>query len=130
MAERPRNVAAQRSCRAHVPARLGARRENLFRRVDNAPRHGQVGCWSWQHVELSELLPHLWRQRAPSDSESLVEHYPSGSNKGAALEAMPPLERDDFSSNRHPALGYCLSMTFVRKPVPTFRDHALSAPSR
>src|SRR5262249_56563399 len=42
------------------------------------------------------------------------------------------LERDDFSSNRHPALALWLSMIFFRKPVPTpdqvrgrlFRDHA------
>ena len=37
----------------------------------------------------------------------------------------PTLERDDFSSNHHPALALCLSMIFFRKPVPTFRDHAL-----
>src|SRR6266576_7313758 len=35
------------------------------------------------------------------------------------------LERDDFSSNRHPALAYWWSMIFFRKPVSTFRDHAL-----
>jgi hypothetical protein len=35
------------------------------------------------------------------------------------------LERDDVSSNHHPALAPCLSMIFFRKPVPTFRDHAL-----
>src|SRR5262249_40460313 len=35
------------------------------------------------------------------------------------------LERDDFSSNHHPALPLCLSMIFSRKPVSTFRDHAL-----
>jgi len=37
------------------------------------------------------------------------------------------LEWDDFSSNHHPALTFCLSMNFFRKPVPTFRDHALAA---
>jgi|GEM_PF-733713 len=36
------------------------------------------------------------------------------------------LERDDFSSNRHPALGSSWSMIFSRKPVPTFRHHALA----
>src|SRR5262249_60773763 len=36
------------------------------------------------------------------------------------------LERDDFSSNRHSALALWLSMIFFRKPVPTFRDHALA----
>src|SRR5271170_7113076 len=43
------------------------------------------------------------------------------------------LERDDFSSNRHPALSSCLSMISGQtlrvcpegKPVPTFPDHAL-----
>ena len=43
------------------------------------------------------------------------------------------LERDDFSSNRHPALSFCLSMIPAQtlrvcregKPVPTFPDHAL-----
>ena len=30
------------------------------------------------------------------------------------------LEQDDFSSNRHPALTLCLSMSFFAKPVPTF----------
>src|SRR3984893_14983845 len=45
------------------------------------------------------------------------------------------LERDDFSSNRHPALSSCLSMISAQtlrvcregKPVPTFPDHALGA---
>jgi len=36
------------------------------------------------------------------------------------------LERDDFSSSRHPALSFCLSMIFSEKPVPTFPDHALA----
>jgi hypothetical protein len=37
------------------------------------------------------------------------------------------LDRDDFSSNRHPDLAFWWSMIFFRKPVPTFRDHALNA---
>src|SRR5258705_2039649 len=44
------------------------------------------------------------------------------------------IERDDFSSNRHPALSFCLSMISAQtlrvcregKPVPTFPDHALT----
>src|SRR5262249_24475517 len=36
------------------------------------------------------------------------------------------LERDDFCLNRHPALAFWWSMIFFRKPVPTFRDHALA----
>src|SRR3974377_1595439 len=49
---------------------------------------------------------------------------------GIGLAALNDLrhERDDFSSNNHPALLLCLSMIFVRKPVPTFRDHALVNP--
>ncbi|WP_207234675.1 hypothetical protein, partial [Bradyrhizobium sp. Leo170] len=39
------------------------------------------------------------------------------------------LERDDFSSNRHPTLALCLSMIFFGKPVSTFPDHALVASS-
>src|SRR3974390_3237663 len=35
-------------------------------------------------------------------------------------------ERGDFSSNRHPALPLCLSMSFFAKPVPTFAGHALA----
>src|SRR6266550_7143454 len=43
------------------------------------------------------------------------------------------LERDDFSSNRHLAQSFCLSMISAQtlrvcregKPVPTFPDHAL-----
>jgi hypothetical protein len=41
------------------------------------------------------------------------------------LQTAARLERDDFSLNRHPALASCLSMIFFRKPLHTFRDHAL-----
>jgi len=34
-------------------------------------------------------------------------------------------ERDDFSSNRQPAVSFCLSMTFFGKLAPTFPGHAL-----
>jgi hypothetical protein len=36
------------------------------------------------------------------------------------------LERDDFSLNRHPALIFLLEHGLFRKPVTTFRDHALA----
>ena len=42
---------------------------------------------------------------------------------GSSLPAR--LEQDDFSSNRHPALSLCLSMSFFAKPVPTFAADAL-----
>jgi hypothetical protein len=32
-----------------------------------------------------------------------------------------PIERDDFSSNRHPALSFCLSMIFSENRFPLFR---------
>jgi hypothetical protein len=32
-----------------------------------------------------------------------------------------PLERDDFSSNRHPALSFCLSMIFSENRCTLFR---------
>jgi hypothetical protein len=46
-----------------------------------------------------------------------------------------PLERDDFSSNRHPALSHlfehdlranALGVCREGKPLPTFPDHALN----
>src|SRR5262245_49285697 len=42
--------------------------------------------------------------------------------------AAPPraLERDDFSSSHHPALRSRFARDLFRKPVPTFRDHALN----
>jgi predicted acylesterase/phospholipase RssA len=47
---------------------------------------------------------------------------------GTSIRAInAALERDDFSSNRQPALASSWSMIFFRKPVSTFRDHALIA---
>src|SRR6266702_8989330 len=51
----------------------------------------------------------------------------------ALLHPAISLERDDFSSSRHPALSFCLSMISAQtlrvcregKPVPTFPDQAL-----
>jgi hypothetical protein len=48
-----------------------------------------------------------------------------------AVDASFCLERDDLSSNRHPALAFCLSMISAQtlrvcregKPVSTFPDH-------
>src|SRR5437588_652946 len=43
------------------------------------------------------------------------------------MRRLLPLERDDFRSNRHPAvISFCLSMSFFTKPVPTFAGHALA----
>ena len=38
----------------------------------------------------------------------------------ARTRAAKRLERDDFSSNRHPALGYCWSMIFSENRYPLF----------
>jgi hypothetical protein len=46
---------------------------------------------------------------------------------GLDLHVMNPardylfLDRDDFSSNRHPALSFCLSMIFSENRFPLFR---------
>src|SRR5262245_43992430 len=45
--------------------------------------------------------------------------------KGAGMICSRSLERDDFSSSHHPALSSCFARDLFRKPVPTFRDHAL-----
>jgi hypothetical protein len=44
-----------------------------------------------------------------------------GPGAGSEADRLPMLERDDFSSNRHPLVEHDL----FRKPVSTFRDHAL-----
>ena len=44
---------------------------------------------------------------------------------GIANFGIGTLERDDFCSNRHPAPSHCFARDLFRKPVPTFRDHAL-----
>src|SRR5271165_6878783 len=44
----------------------------------------------------------------------------------AAVLDHSTVRQDDFSSNRHPALSLCLSMSFFAKPVPTFAGHALA----
>src|SRR5262249_46029153 len=38
-----------------------------------------------------------------------------------------PLDHDPIKLNRNHRLAFCLSMIFFRKPVPTFRDHALAS---
>jgi hypothetical protein len=52
----------------------------------------------------------------------------SASVSGKALrspKAKANLKAKWFRLNRHFALAHCLSMIFFRKPVSTFRDHAL-----
>ncbi len=65
-------------------------------------------------------MPRIVRylQTAPSPAR------PAG-GKESGFVGLSGLERDDFSSNRHPALALLLEHDLFRKPVPTFRDHAL-----
>src|SRR3954464_9835098 len=42
------------------------------------------------------------------------------------LSRLRTLERDDVSSSRHPALPLLFAHDLFRKPVATFRDHALA----
>jgi hypothetical protein len=61
----------------------------------------------------------------------ILPHLAAGLNTvQAAKTRVPPdspdrppdrLERDDFSSNRHPALFFCLSMIFSENRHPLFR---------
>ena len=62
------------------------------------------------------------------DKVGSIGHNAAPTQDGGALGTLR-LERDDFSSNRHPALSFCLSMIFFGKPVPTFPDHALAVRS-
>src|SRR2546425_11477733 len=51
-----------------------------------------------------------------------MAHMPSTSPKTKASERdTRPLERDDFSSNRHRTLSFCLSMIFSETRYPLFR---------
>ena len=46
--------------------------------------------------------------------------YPSAPQRAGALRRDEPLERDDVSSSRHPALPLCLSMIFSENWSPLF----------
>jgi hypothetical protein len=52
--------------------------------------------------------------------EARVEFAAIPRLRGDKLFETPPLERDDSSSNRHPALAYCLSMMFSENRYPLF----------
>src|SRR5262245_31988834 len=75
-------------------------------------------------------LPAFFQQNGWGDAESASgpgSSIAGASLFGAELEAlMRDLKRDDFSSNRHLAFSLLLEHDLFRKPVPTFRDHALS----
>src|SRR5262245_45964347 len=73
-----------------------------------------------------------WGQTPTFGDVGSMSGPPESRHDGAIYEYTPqraarhaPLKRDDFSSNRHPALAYCWSVIFSEKPVPTFPGHAL-----
>ena len=68
-------------------------------------------------------LPLPARAGRGSERPSRIRDKSSCSGSGSCVHA---LKRDDFSSNRHLALGPWWSMIFFRKPLHTFRDHALA----
>src|SRR6202051_2352412 len=76
------------------------------------------------------------RPYATPSSISFFDHYLSNAhtaedeavkNSGVVKSAKVVLERDDFSSNRHPALFFCLSMIFSENRFPLFRIMLLIA---
>jgi hypothetical protein len=78
-------------------------------------------------------LPRPWQS---GDAGRLIESIRR--ECGSMLRGPEPPERDDFSSNHHPALSFCLSMISAQtlrvcreeKPVSTFPDHALAIKSQ
>jgi hypothetical protein len=62
-------------------------------------------------------------QRSCSSTQAATRNIMPACSRASIAD----LEQDDFSSSHHPALPLCWSMIFFRKPVPTFRDHALAS---
>jgi hypothetical protein len=81
--------------------------------------HATKACVSEKRPLTNRIGGHFARIKAiPARSRPITGYRGKSPVRG--------LERDDFSSNRHPALSFCLSMIFFGKPVSTFPDHALS----
>jgi len=97
----------------------------VFYRYPDAGRHG---CERGRN--LSRRSPDVPMGASEGTNEMSEPEFPnSPACNGTSGEW---LERDDFSSNRHTALSFCLSMISAQtlrvcregKPVPTFPDHA------
>jgi uncharacterized protein (TIRG00374 family) len=88
---------------------------------------------SLSHLALAAILLSLCALVAAFVLATFVGNWRSGrlrSTTGRRFHRRRPetigfLERDDFSSSYHRALTFCLARDLLRKPVPTFRDHAL-----
>jgi hypothetical protein len=104
-------------CSRHRFDELGAEGE----REGLQPERGQP-CGPPQHIQRSgnrevvRIRPSEWCLACVARLMSSWKAASPGPRR---------LERDEFSSNRHPALRYRWSVIFFRKPVPTFRDHAV-----
>ena len=65
------------------------------------------------------------RGRAGLNAKDLISflfsHFAAARPTAEWLEPSARLEQDDLSSNRHPALVYCLSMIFSENRFPLFR---------
>ncbi len=121
----------------HIGAESGPRRIFELAFAPLARRLGWRPEFPWASLGASGRLGRETRRRQP-------DRAPPDAADGAFLADPLPqvLERDDFSSNRHPALSFCLSMISGQtlrvcpegKPVPAhgvvarghaFPDHAL-----
>jgi hypothetical protein len=84
-----------------------------------------VACVVVLFQQTREFVPIEPPPAGPQAGEKF--EFAAGENRHENACLGPGPERDDFSSNRHPALSFCLSMILLGKPVPTFPDHALNA---
>ena len=125
-------------------------RHCLTLRSDNLPESGKRQYENERRARISRRRPRKYKvlrdmreknreQLAPSffrrteycamRSNALQHRAPIrfASVAGKCIDRRVSLGRDDFSSIRHLALSFCLSMIFFGKPVPTFPDHALAS---
>src|SRR6266852_1989997 len=121
-------------------ARSGMNAPNgtFMKRLLSISHAEQIGCWACaaapnRHASAAITAVHtdgrirnarflILPSSLQLDRASLIE---IGLRLSLLLRSDRLLEPDDFSSNRHPALSFCLSMIFSEKPGPTFPDHAL-----
>src|ERR1700730_18268840 len=90
------------------PSREWVNSDNRRQLTEDAGQMGTTGVWSAIGRQFT---------RRPS---SVVRPLSSGSFTVWTLTAGFSLERDDFSSNRHPALLLCLSMIFSKNRYQLF----------
>jgi hypothetical protein len=75
---------------------------------------GRAHRWSPLSLLLPSFGSDLNQNRAPGSRRVFLTRPVSTSLENA-------LKRDDFSSNRHPALSFCLSMIFSENRCTLFR---------